>query len=291
MTENGKTVLRLEMAQWQGGDESAYRIGAQVLAAILPQGPGLVETVAVPEADGTPAPLEDGIKSRGALLAQLAAAQAAIARHDPDAIVTLGGDCLADLAPIAHLQRKYGDELAVIWVDAHPDVMTADKFSHAHAHVLAMLTGDGDAGFVDAVPVKVDPARVLYVGVNDMMPVEADYVEARGMGVLSPDALRDGPAPVLDWLRASGAKYVAVHFDLDVLAAAGRDFLLFNKPGVPDDAFAGIAQGRMELEQVIGLLRAVDAETPVVGLAVTEFLPWKMIELGKTLARLPLLGG
>jgi hypothetical protein len=50
--------------------------------------------------------LEDGIVGRSALLTQLRAAQD-IARHQPDRIVVLGGDCLVDLAPFAYLNERY----------------------------------------------------------------------------------------------------------------------------------------------------------------------------------------
>ena len=284
-----KSTLRLVMPQWQGGDDPAYRAGAPVLAALLPPAEGPVETISVaPARDGERAP-EHGIVSRGALLAQLEQARAAIARHHPDAIVTVGGDCLVDLAPIAYLSERYGDALAVLWVDAHPDVMSAAEFSHAHAHVLAMLMGDGDPDFVAAVPRPIRPSQVLYVGVNDLLPHETTYLGDRGMTCLSPEAVADSTAPVIDWLRASGASKVAVHFDLDVLSPAETDYLLFNRPGLPANAFDGVAKGRMHLAQVAAILRDVAQQAEVVGLAITEFLPWSMIDLGRGLATLPLL--
>lgn len=57
-----------------------------------------------------------GIVSREALLEQVDAALAAIDHHTPEAIVTLGGDCHVDFAAIAYLSKKYGDDLAVLWV-------------------------------------------------------------------------------------------------------------------------------------------------------------------------------
>ncbi|MBT9383572.1 arginase family protein [Pseudooceanicola sp. CBS1P-1] len=280
-------TLRLVMPQWQGGDEPAYRTGALILDAMLPQTAGPREVIEVP-LDGERAPV-DGIKSRAALLTQLQAAEAAIRSHDPAAILTVGGDCLVDLAPIAYLNERY-DDLAVIWVDAHPDIMNKSQFSHAHAHVLAMLMGDGDADFTAAVKKPVDPARVLYVGVNDLMAQESAYLKDRDMTVIGPEALAGGPAPVLEWLKASGARHVAVHFDVDVLDPALRDDLLFNRPDVPADAFEGVATGKLELSQVIEILGAVAGETDVVGLAIAEYLPWKLISLSRSLSALPLVG-
>src|SRR5215472_18282545 len=144
MSIDPKKVLRLNMPQWQGGDRPAYRLGGQVLAAIAPEPKGPVETIAVPGSAEGVRPADGGIVSREALLDQVTAARSAILRHKPEAIVTLGGNCLVDLAPIAYLIERYGDDLAVLWVDAHPDVMGPAQWQNAHAHVLAMLMGEGD---------------------------------------------------------------------------------------------------------------------------------------------------
>ncbi|KAA3507626.1 arginase family protein [Agrobacterium rosae] len=284
-------TLRLNLPQWQGGDHPGYQVGARVLAAIAPDPRGPVETVAVANPRDDNRSVDHGIKSRPALLDNLNAARAAIAPHDPEAIVTLGGDCLVNLAPTAHLSERYGDELAVIWIDAHPDVMTAEEFNHAHAHVLAILMGIGDEEFVAAVPRPVTGDRVLYVGLTETTPYETDFISRNGMTRLSPEDLDGSVQPVLDWLRRSGATKVAVHFDLDVLDPSLYDYLLFNDPSSRPGAFDGVAKGRMRFEDVAAILHAVDAETDIVGLAIAEYLPWSVIKLSDSLRTLPLFRG
>jgi arginase len=230
MNIDPKNVLRLNLPQWQGGDRPDYRLGAQVLAAIAPEPQGPVETIAVPRSAEDVRPVDGGIVSREALLDQLTAARSAIARHQPEAIVTLGGDCLVDLAPIAYLSERYGDDLAVLWVDAHPDVMGPAQFQNAHAHVLAILMGEGDSDFVAAVSRPLDPRRILYVGLTETTPFETGFIEKHGLAHVSPHELAASAEPVLAWLRATGAKRVAVHFDVDVLDPAHYDFLLFRNP-------------------------------------------------------------
>ncbi|OHV79446.1 arginase family protein [Rhizobium sp. LCM 4573] len=290
MTIDPKNILRLNLPQWQGGDHPDYRIGARVLAAIAPEPQGPEETIAVPEAPDASRPVEQGIVSREPLLDQLAAARSAIARHNPDAIVTLGGDCLVNLAPTAYLSERYGEDLAVLWVDAHPDVMTAQQFRHAHAHVLAMLMGIGDPDFVAAVPKPVKGDQVLYVGLTETTPYETDFIPKHGMTRLSPEDLAGSAEPVLQWLRASGAKKVAVHFDLDVLDPSLYDFLLSQDPDARPNTYDGVAKGRMRFEEVANILKAVDAEAEIVGLAIAEYMPWSAIKLSKQLRTLPLLG-
>ncbi|MGC0054753.1 arginase family protein [Brucella pituitosa] len=283
-------ILRLNFPQWQGGDRPDYKMGARVLSTIAPSALGPVETIAVADAGSHPRPIEQGIVSRQALLSNLTAAQSAIARHNPDAIVTLGGDCLINLAPTSYLSQRYGDDLAVLWVDAHPDIMTAEQFQNAHAHVLGMLMGIGDAEFVEAVPKPVKASNILYVGLTETTPYESEFISKHGIARLSPEDLIGSAEPVLNWLRNSGAKKVAVHFDLDVLDPDHYGFLLSQDPDAEPTVFEGVAEGRMRFEEVANILNAVDAEADIVGLAIAEYMPWNVIQLSRSLKTLPLLG-
>lgn len=283
-------VLRLNLPQWQGGDRPFYRIGARVLAALAPGAQGPEKTVPVPPATNTERPLERGIFSRAALLSQVEAALAAIDRHTPEAIVTLGGDCHCDFAPIVYLSEKYGDDHAVLWVDAHPDIQGPAQTPCAHAHVLAMLMGEGDEDFSKALRRPIKPRQILYVGLPETSPFETGFVRDHGIARLDPANLHGSPEKVLQWVRASGAKKIAVHFDVDVLDPSLYRFELFRQPDAAPGTWDGIPKGRMTFEQVARILNEVDAEADIVGLAITEYLPWDAITLARSLGTLPLLG-
>lgn len=283
------TTLRLNMPQWQGGNEPAYRFGAELLRWLAPPHDGPEETVAVLEPDGRAPEIDQGIKWRETLLSQAKAARAAIERHDPDRIVTLGGDCLVDLAPIAWLSRKYGEKLGVLWVDAHPDVMSAAEFSHAHAHVLAILLGRGDEAFTAEVPVKLAASRVMIAGMQGWNEAEGPIVKELGIRHTPAADIAESSQPILDWIATERTTHLAVHFDLDVLDPAHFSPLLFNKPNVPEGTFDGIERGRMRLEQVIRLLKDAGSAADMVGLAVAEHLPWDMLRLKNGLAELPIM--
>lgn len=286
-----RNVLRLNLPLWQGGDNPDYYIGGRVLSAIAPDPEGPVETIAVPPpADSGARPVSAGIRSREVNLAILDQVHAAIGRHNPDAIVTLGGDCLVNLGPVSYLNSRYRDDLAVIWIDAHPDIMTAGQYPNAHAHLLAMLMGEGDADFVATVPNRVKPENVLYVGLTETTPYETDFITKHGIARLSPEDLQNGVAPVTAWLKARGLKHAAIHFDLDVLDPGLYDFLLFRNPSARSGAFDGVAKGRMSLSQIQQILLSISSVSDIVGLAITEYLPWSVIELSRELRKLPLLG-
>ena len=286
---SGKT-LRLLMPQWQGGNLEAYHFGAQLLAWLAPTASGPVATVEVAEPDGSRLPVEDGIVARNVLLRQLSSAEQILKKEAPDKVVVLGGDCLVDLAPFAYLNERYGGDLAILWVDAHPDVMTPQQSAHAHAMVLGNLLGEGDPEFTKRVPKAVKPEKVMYAGLYDMSSAEWAIVERLGLSMATPSQLIDSSQPVVEWLRSTGARHVAIHFDLDVIDPAELRSLYFTRLNAAPGAFAGVPQGRMTIQQVVRLLNDVAEQVEVVGLGITEHLPWDAIALRAVLRSLPLIG-
>ncbi|MFT9096708.1 MAG: arginase family protein [Gluconobacter cerinus] len=203
----------------------------------------------------------------------------------------LGGDCLVDLAPFAYLNERYDGELAVLWVDTHPDIMTPAQFNHAHAMVLGNLMGDGDRDFTQAVKCPVKPENVLFVGLHDPTEWEAGEIRRLGLKNVGPAELgQKGSQSVLDWFKSTGAKHLAIHLDLDVFNPKLFHALLFAEPNVPADTFEGIAQGELTMTQVIQVLDDVSAVADVVGLGIAEHLPWDVLALKTMLTRLPLIG-
>lgn len=165
--------------------------------------------------------------------------------------------------------------------------MSAAEFSHAHAHVLAMLLGRGDDEFTREVPVKLQSSRVMIAGMQGWNEAEGPILKKLGLRHTPAADLARTSQPILDWIAAEGITHLAVHFDLDVLDPTQFSPLLFNRPDVEEGAFAGIEQGRMKLEQVIRLLKDAGAAAQIVGLAITEHLPWDMLRLRNGLAEIP----
>ncbi|OWJ67794.1 arginase family protein [Inquilinus limosus] len=292
MTNDAGTTLRLIMPQWQGGDEQGYFFGSRLLAWLAPEPTGPVETVPVPEPQpGETLVNEAGIVARAAVKRQAQAARALIDKHRPDRIVTIGGDCLVDLAPMAYLNERYGGSLGVLWVDAHPDVVPAEHYPNAHAHVLGALLERADPDLTAEVRQPIQPSRVMYAGLDTWSRVEGEIIESLDLRRAGSEALADSSAPVLDWIAEQEITRLAIHFDLDVLDPALFGPLLFNRPGLPAGAYPGVPRGRMTPEQVVRLLGDVAAACDVVGLALAEHLPWEALATRDLLRRLPLLAG
>jgi arginase len=291
MTQDG-TTLRLNMPQWQGGNEPAYGFGARLLSFLAPESKGPTETIDIATPTDIPLPVEQGVVARSALLEQARAARKAINRHQPARIVTLGGDCLVGLAPVAYLRERYGEQLGMLWIDAHPDVMIPDEFSHAHAHVLGMLLHrkGADPGFVAEIREPLDARHVIYAGMDECAAHEEKFISEMGLSRISSAALQGNSDPIVNWIQQNGIRHLAVHFDLDVLDPRKFGPLLFNRPESAE-AFKGVPKGKMTTDQIVRLLADVERTCDIVGLTITEHLPWETMQTARMLARLPLLRG
>lgn len=297
MTDTDDKALRLIFPQWQGGNNPAYHFGSHLLDWLAPEAVGPVEKVAVPRPDGAALREEGGIVARRALLDQVGDARRLIDKHRPDRLVVLGGDCLVDLAPFAYLNERYDGELAILWVDTHPDVITPNESEHGHTMVLGNLLGEGDAEFAAAVTRPVKSQNVMFAGRRDtsaefpeILAKETEMFDRLGLRTAGPEQLADTSEPVLEWLRSTGAKHLAIHFDLDVLDPKLFRSLLFSNPDPSVPSVDTYPSGRMEMKQVIRLLSDVSKAVDVVGLGITEHLPWDSLALRNMLAELPLIG-
>ncbi|CAM2188077.1 Arginase [Paraburkholderia sacchari] len=289
MSSRNSKTLRLNIPQWQGGNLHEYHFGSQLLSWLAPPAKGPVETIDVPAPrPGERQQVENGVLGRAAVVSQLKAASEAIKRHQPDRIVTLGGDCLVDLAPIAYLNKRYGGNLGVLWVDAHPDLLSPDEFAQGNTYPLGALLGRGDSEFVGQVEVQVKPSHVMYAGLNDWSAKEGEIIDEYGLRHASAHALSESSEPVLDWIRREGISQVAVHFDIDVLDPRSFGAIIFNNPDTPPNSLEGVPQGKMTPQQVARLLHDVANTCDLVGLAIAEYLPWEAIATRKLLESLPL---
>lgn len=282
-------TLRLNFPQWQGGTLPTYHFGSQLLSFLAPRASGEEVTIDVDPPSGEELPNERGIRARSQVLRQADQSLRILREKAPNRIVVMGGDCMVDLGPFAYLSERYGDDLAILWVDAHPDIATTDLTPNAHAMVLGNLLGRGDPDLVARVSKPMRPANVMFAGLYDMSPAERQIFDDIGLRTATPSELSDNSNPVIKWLRDTGARHVAIHFDLDVLSPTELRTLYFSRPHAAHDAFHGIPQGRMLIKEVVRLLSDVARQADVVGLGITEFLPWDMVIVRDMLRELPLL--
>lgn len=289
--ENENKTIRLVYPQWQGGDiarwitevndpeeaSRGYVLGAQLLNFLAPDNGQ--ETLTVPvSTEITERKVQDGVLDRDIIATQTHAALAMLDVSAPDRIVTLGGECSVSVAPFTWLARRYKDDVALIWIDAHPDItLPGDSYAGYHAMAVTACMGKGDEKIVRELPAAFDASRILLVGLRNW---ERDEIKARqqeyGIRHLTPQEVAGDSEAVRQWLRACGASKVVIHFDMDVLdpaeiiAAVGTD---------PDG---------MKIAEVVHLINDIAQEKELVGLTVAEPMPRTALRIRNMLLQLPL---
>jgi len=287
--------LRLLWPQWQGASSATvralmpgfpfdvarrgYATGNRVLEAVLPVHAGPTAVVPV-RMDNIGLDEQDGIEAKAVVLQQLSDALTIIEQHAPARITTLGGECSVSMAPFSYLIRKHGEDLAILWIDSHPDMGTGQtEYPGYHAMVVSALTGHGDTELLEMLPATTSAAKVALVGMHEWtdpsLPAMADEW---GLSVFPPAAVREGSNGLLAWLRATGARKVAIHFDVDTIDA--------------DEIQLGLGEDRggLTMAQARRVVADVDAEFDVVALTVAEFIPRQVMLLQQMLVGFPLLG-
>jgi arginase len=220
---------------------------------------------------------QQGIFARDVVLTQLREAVRLIDEAHPDKIVTLGGECSVSVAPFAHLAAKYGDDLAVIWLDAHSDcTLPDDPYDGYHAMALSHLTGHGDQEVVEALPATVNPSRVALAGVHAWTDWDLPNAHQWGIQSFSADELNAGTKPLLAWLESTGCSRVAVHLDLDVVDS--NDIIL--GLGMEPNGLSRAALTRT----ITDLANTVE----LVAITVAEYVPRQVIAVSELLNTLPL---
>ena len=284
------TTLRLLMPQWQGGDvPNAYPLGARLTQWLAPKTDAVKVEVPTIEPDGSPRTEQDGIVERRNLMRQLHSAQDIINAYSPERVVVFGGDCLVEQGPISYLNKRYEGELGVLWMDAHPDVTTPKEFNHAHTMVLGNLLGDGDTQFAAEVPVKLKSGHVMFAGLQETTDQETEYIKEKNLRYARPEELSDNSGPILEWIREAGIKKMYIHLDLDVLDPGLFRNLLFSNPMPDPENCMDFSMGAMNFAQVTRVLKDVSAHADVVGMGITEQLPWDAINLKDMLSEVPVL--
>ena len=280
-------TLRLTYPQWQGGVNPNYVFGADLIAAIAPSSTtDEYITIEVNKDFDAPFQSVDGVDLGGALLSQMKKARQILENKQPDRLIVFGGDCSVTQVPFDYLSGKYGTKIGILWLDAHPDISSLETTSHLHEMPLANLLGINPGSELTQVAHPLSPDKVFLAGLIEerLRPMDQACKELE-LRIASPETLANDSGPVLDWIRQEHLTHLAVHWDLDVLSP--NDFRSIY-PGEPylDVAAFPAAVGRMKLDEVGRLLTDISSVAEIVGLSITEHLPWDAFRMRKLLPAL-----
>lgn len=244
--------------QWQGsGSSRAMRLvdGAEAIRGDLPAASTFSVNVPLEAGDE----LGTGIHRAGSLRLVHERTLAVLAETGGWAI-TIGGDCGVSLAAIGHANELAKGDMAVVWLDAHPDLNTPESSPSGifNGMVLRALTGEGVEGLVPRRP--IDPAKIVLAGARAFDAGEAEFIAHHGTPVISAEELAT-PDALVAAIEATGANSVYLHIDVDVLDPGEID-------GVGNPVPFGVKGAALT-----GLVKAVKARFALAGASLVEFAP------------------
>lgn len=285
-------TIRLIYPQWQGGvisnwipelseeDSSrGYFLGAQLLNMLASKNASQ-ETFEVPiSIDISKREIKNGIMDYDFILNQSKEALKILEKNNPDKIIVFGGECSVSVIPFTFLNKKYNNDIAIIWIDAHPDItLPNDSYSGYHAMALTACMGEGDKNIMSALPSKIDASKILLVGIRDWEREEIKLRQQKyGIKHLTPEEVAENSDKIIKWLKECCASKVLIHFDLDVLEP--KELI----------AAVGVVENGMKIKEVIRVINDIAKEKEIVGLTIAEHMPRVEIMIKNILDRLPLI--
>ena len=292
INESIMKTIRLIYPQWQGGDiarwitevpnpddaSRGYYLGAQLLNFLAPNNEQKTFTVPITTAIAERKVI-DGVLDRDIIIKQSKAALDILNMEQPNKIVTLGGECSVSVVPFTYLANKYKNDVAIIWIDAHPDItLPGDVYPAYHAMAVTACMGLGDNKIISELPAKISPSKILFVGIRDW---ERDEIKTRqqqyGIKHLTPEDVRANDNAIHEWLKSCGASKVVIHFDMDVLDPAEIITAV------------GVVPNGMKIAEVVKVINDISKEKEIVGLTIAEAMPRTAIRIKNMLEQLPLL--
>ncbi|MGR0320156.1 arginase family protein [Agromyces sp. ZXT2-3] len=246
--------------EWQGSVSAramSHADGAHAISGDLPSAATVVVDVPVEAGDA----LGTGVQRYSALRRvgeRMREAMRGLGRTP----IAVGGDCGIALTSVANAVAGDADSLAVLWLDAHPDLNTPETSPSGafNGMVLRAIVGEGADGLALVDGERIAPSRLVLGGVRALDAGEQAFIDEHGVTMVGVERFGEAEA-IVEAVLATGATRVYVHIDLDVLDPSAIAGLSYPLPfgADPDD--------------LVALVRAVVGRMPLAGASIAGFAP------------------
>lgn len=237
--------------QWQGsGLTDELKKGADNLAQYFK-----TDFVTIPLSDKELTTV-DNIKCFYPIVEQSESFKQIILENNLNKISTIGGDCGIEIIPISYLNKIYGNDLFIIYIDAHADINTPETSpSQAfHGMPLRTLLNEGNDIIKQILFSFIQPNQICYVGLRDLDEPERIYVEENKI-----ISLATAEYEIIEMtIKQNKRNKIYIHLDLDVL-----DPKEFRHSMFPSD-------NGLKVRDVADIIRGLKSNFDVVGICVTE---------------------
>jgi arginase len=169
--------------------------------------------------------------------------------------LVLGGDHSIGTSTLLSSVKKYGNNLTVIWIDAHADINTMESSltKNRHGTPVAYATGLDKCWFYENVDLKVSFEKIIYVGIRDLDPFEKEVIKKYNIKHYT-------PSQTVDYINNTPD---SIHISFDVDALEPKEL---NSTGTTAD-------NGLNYLDVKNIISASIAKNNLTGLDVVEFNP------------------
>lgn len=246
--------MTLFIPQWQGAGKR-YSIVNSIKKLKELYFPNLKNEI---EINLEPSETKKNIKHYDSILKNIRIIKNFITLKNPHKIFLLGGECSTVLMPISFLNKKYQNDLSVLWFDAHGDLNT-NKTSismNFHGMPLRMLFGDGEENIREELPSLLNSDQVIMIGVRDLENIEKDYIERKKIKIIKIEDLKTNPNIIVN---NPVKKNLYIHIDLDVLD--------------PDEFQYTVCKSEngITIAELIKIINSISYVHNIVGMSIVEY--------------------
>lgn len=150
--------------------------------------------------------------------------------------LNIGGDHSLSIATLSSSIHKHGNDIKVLWFDAHPDINSYEKSitKNVHGMVLNYITqiGNNNDYQFDFIPkTPLPPSNILYIGIRDIDCYEKEVINKYNISVISSQDVNEKPDNVTNKINdfIGDSKF---HLSLDI---DGLDPMYTPSTGTPVD--------------------------------------------------------
>ncbi|HEY4519646.1 MAG TPA: arginase family protein [Candidatus Paceibacterota bacterium] len=188
--------------------------------------------------------------------------------------VALGGTHTISLGTIGGALEVFGDDLGLIWVDAHGDLNThaISLTKDMRGMVFASLLGLDKKISHALVPRKLNKKNALHIGLKDADEAEIQLIQKNSLSVVTMgDMVTHGMSYATSHVKrlVGHTKYLWVSIDVDAI----------EKNDAPASAMA--SHGGLTYREIAHLAKYIGDSGNVVGVDIAEMTPNKDVR-GKT---------
>lgn len=143
--------------------------------------------------------------------------------------LTIGGDHSLALGTVAATSKANGNDIGIIWIDAHADINTTETSPSGNIHgmPLAASVGEGNEKLVNICyhGQKVNPRNCFILGARSVDDGEVEIMDRLGVNVWYMEEIREKGMGIillelLELLKRRNIQDVHISYDIDSLDAS-----------------------------------------------------------------------